>query len=213
MRGFLKESTRAKVRFALGPFSLPKPQARLVGLGCILLAGVLLGSMGQAAGAQKPYLAHFIAQYLEQHCSSGFAAAVGASFSSAMLMQMLVVFLGLSCAGTPFLIFVPMLRGIYIGCIGAFLYGSMGMRGLLANLILFWIPEVMQAVFLLILVNAALDTSWPLFRACFSSQEFDGIRAKADACLRCFVYTSLGMLAAALLEGALSAIFAPVLLP
>lgn len=212
MRGFLKESARAKVRFALDPFFLPKPQARLAGLGCILLAGVLLGSLGQAMDAQKPYLAHFIAQYLDQHRSSGFAAAVGTSFFSAMLMQLLIVFLGLSCVGIPFLICVPLLQGISIGCIGAFLYGAMGVRGLLANLILFWVPEVLQAIFLLILADAAIDTSWPLFRACFLSQSFDGIRARADACLRCFVRTSIGMLASALLEGALSAIFAPVLL-
>lgn len=212
MRGFLKESTRARVRFALAPLSIQKPHARVTGLGCILLAGVLLGSLWQSVGAQNPYLSHFIAQYLEQHRTVSFPAVVSASFFSAILVQVLIVLLGLSCVGIPFLLVVPLLHGVSVGCIGAFLYGSMGMRGLLANLILFWVPEVMQAVLLLLLVNTALDTSLSLFRAGFLSQSTDGIRTQIDACLRCFVQTSLGMLAAVLLEGALSAVFAPVLL-
>lgn len=211
MRGFMKGSVGAKLRMALTPLSFPKPWPRTVGLGCMLLAGIVLGSVGQSMDAKNTYLVHFITQYLTQHQSAGFSAIVGMSFFSAMLLQITVAFFGFSCVGVPPLVCIPLLRGITMGCIGAFLYGNMGMRGLLANLILFWAPQVMQAVFLILFVNTALDTSLHLFRMGFLSQTTEA-RAKINACLRCFIGTSAGMLVSALLEGVLSSVFAPVLL-
>lgn len=120
-------------------------------------------------------------------------------------------FFSLSCIGAPVLACVPVLRGISIGCVSAYLYASMGMRGLLANLILFWLPAILQSVFLVLFTDAALDTSTSLFRLNFLEQA-TGAGTKISRCLRIFVVSSLGMLLAAILEGLLAVIFAPVFL-
>ena len=133
------------------------------------------------------------------------------SFLSAMILQAVVLFFSLSCIGAPVLACVPVLRGISIGCVSAYLYASMGMRGLLANLILFWLPAILQSVFLVLFTDAALDTSTSLFRLNFLEQA-TGAGPKISRCLRIFVVSSLGMLLAAILEGLLAVIFAPVFL-
>ena len=176
-----------------------------------LLAGVLCGSFWQHASQQNVYLSYFAEQYLAGHNTGSFSAAMSVSFLSAMILQAVVLFFSLSCIGAPVLACVPVLRGISIGCVSAYLYASMGMRGLLANLILFWLPAILQSVFLVLFTDAALDTSTSLFRLNFLEQA-TGAGTKISRCLRIFVVSSLGMLLAAILEGLLAVIFAPVFL-
>lgn len=180
-------------------------------LALALLAGVLCGSFWQHASGENAYLSYFVEQYLAGHNTGSFSAAMSAAFLSAMVLQAVVLFFSLSCIGAPVLACVPVLRGISIGCVSAYLYASMGMRGLLANLILLWLPGILQAVFLIVFTDAALDTSVSLFRLNFLEQT-TGAGTKISRCLRIFVISSLGMLLAAVLEGLLAVIFAPVLL-
>mgnify|MGYP003094454021 CR=1 FL=1 len=197
MRGFIKPRfTRLHMPFrAKAERSRHSFHLQAVGLALALLAGVLCGSFWQHAG----------------HNTGSFSAAMSVSFLSAMILQAVVLFFSLSCIGAPVLACVPVLRGISIGCVSAYLYASMGMRGLLANLILFWLPAILQSVFLVLFTDAALDTSTSLFRLNFLEQA-TGAGTKISRCLRIFVVSSLGMLLAAILEGLLAVIFAPVFL-
>ena len=205
MRGFIKPRfTRLHMPFrAKAERSRHSFHLQAVGLALALLAGVLCGSFWQHASQQNVYLSYFAEQYLAGHNTG--------SFLSAMILQAVVLFFSLSCIGAPVLACVPVLRGISIGCVSAYLYASMGMRGLLANLILFWLPAILQSVFLVLFTDAALDTSTSLFRLNFLEQA-TGAGTKISRCLRIFVVSSLGMLLAAILEGLLAVIFAPVFL-
>ena len=203
MRGFIKPRfTRLHMPFrAKAERSRHSFHLQAVGLALALLSGVLCGSFWQ----------HASEQYLAGHNTGSFSAAMSVSFLSAMILQAVVLFFSLSCIGAPVLACVPVLRGISIGCVSAYLYASMGMRGLLANLILFWLPAILQSVFLVLFTDAALDTSTSLFRLNFLEQA-TGAGTKISRCLRIFVVSSLGMLLAAILEGLLAVIFAPVFL-
>lgn len=185
---------------------------KTVGLAGMLLAGVVLGSIFPYMAQANRYLSYFVHQYLVGNHSGGFSAVASGSFFSAMMLQAVVLFFSLSCIGAPVLLCIPFLRGIAIGCISAFLYTEMGSRGLVANLILLWIPEVLQAACLLFFVSAALNTSISLFQSNFLSKTPSPAGVNVSRCLRCFVFSSIGLLLAAVVEGLLAAIFAPVLL-
>lgn len=185
---------------------------RMIGLCCTLLAGVAFGSFLPYLAGSNRYLFYFVQQYLVGNHGGGFLSVASGSFLSAMLLQAAVLFFSLSCVGAPVLLCIPFLRGVAIGCISAYLYTQMGSRGLLANMILLWIPAVLQAVCLLFFVSAALNTSVSLFRLNFTAKTPGPAAPKVGRCLRCFMVTSVGLLLASLLEGLLAAIFAPVLL-
>ena len=184
---------------------------KLLGLSCALLAGVLLGSVCQVTAESSRYATYFVRQYLNGIHGGGFTATVSGTFLSSMTMQAVVLFFSLSCIGAPVLLCLPFLRGVSIGCVSAYLYNEMGSRGLLANLILLWIPEVLRALLLIFFVSIALDTSVSLFRLNFLARSPSpdiGIKR----CLHSFVLISFGMLLVSMLEGVLDAVFAPVLL-
>ena len=178
----------------------------------MLLAGIAFGSIFPYMAESNRYLSYFMHQYLVGNHSGSFSSVASGSFFSAMLLQAVVLFFSLSCIGAPVLLCIPFLRGIAIGCISAYLYTGMGSRGLVANLILLWIPEVLQAACLLFFVSAALNTSISLFQSNFLSKTPDPVVPKVSRCLRCFVFSSIGLLLASMIEGLLAAIFAPVLL-
>lgn len=185
---------------------------KMAGLSCSLLAGVVFGSIFPYMAGSNRYLSYFAQQYLVGNHNGSFSSVASGSFFSAMVMQATVLFFSLSCIGVPLLLCIPFLRGITIGCISAYLYTEMGSRGLVANMILLWIPEVLQAACLLFFVSAALQTSIDLFRSCFLAQTSGSAAPKIGRCIRCFIFSSLGLLLASLIEGLLAAVFAPVLL-
>lgn len=184
----------------------------MAGLACSLFAGVVFGSVFPYMEGSNRYLSYFVQQYLVGNHNGSFSAVASNSFFSAMVMQATVLFFSLSCIGAPLLLCIPFLRGITIGCISAYLYTEMGSRGLVANMILLWIPDVLQAACLLFFVSAALQTSMDLFRTSFFVQASGSAGPKIDRCMRCFIVSSLGLLLASLIEGLLAAVFAPVLL-
>lgn len=202
---------RAGPRFSALAFGHSCGDAQTAGLAAVLLAGVAVGSMLQAAAAPDPYLTYFTQQYLQGRSTASFSAAMTNAVLNAIAPHLLALFFSMSCIGAPFLLCIPFLRGIFIGCISSYLYLHLGMRGLAANLILFWLPEVAACVFLVIFVRAALTLSLRMFRTNLLGEALDsGI--KTDSCLRCFAVTACGTLLSAVLESILSAVFAPVLL-
>lgn len=188
-----------------------KANRKMLILSCALLAGVIFGSIYAATAESNRYIIYFVQQYLNGVHGGGFATAMSGTFLSSMAMQAVVLFFSLSCIGAPVLLCLPFLRGVIIGCVSAYLYRYMGSRGLLANLLLLWIPEVLRALLLIAFIAAAWDTSVGLFRLNFLTQT-PGPDPRIKRCLRCFVLASFGMLLVSLLEGVLSAVFAPVLL-
>ncbi len=210
MHGFHQISIRPI--FVSREMEAPKNKSlQMMGISGTLLLGILIGSVCQATGAQNAYLSLFVQKYLSSLQSGSFAKISSNTFFSAMLLQTVTVFLAFSCISAPVLICIPLLRGISTGYVAAYLYVNCGIKGLLANLLLLWVPEVLQAALLIFLLCAALDVSLTLFQVNIRMRTI-ATRAKMDTCLRQYVCTSLGLLLTAMLKGLLSIIFAPVLL-
>ncbi len=186
--------------------------ARIVILAVILLAGIFCGSVWQRASAHNSYSAYFAQQYLTVHRSEGFLSIVSAAFFSYILIATVVLFFSFSCIGSPILFGIAACYGVSIGLIVSYLYSAFGLRGLLANMLLFLIPHMIAACSLVCFLDVGIAASSALFyihmKGCVSS----GTSTKINACFRSFLITLCGMFAAAFIKGALCAVFAPVLL-
>lgn len=206
----LTDYKKGKIHSSSLSLAKKRTKPRILLLAGILLLGIFFGSMWQQSSLQNAYLSYFAQQYLA-HCGSGLLAVVSGTFLSYILLETVVLFFSFSCIGTPVLFCIAALYGIPLGCITTYLYTSLGMRGLLANMILFLVPHLIAACSLVYFLDVAIGASTALFRihmkGCAS-----GMNAKMRYCFNSFLITLCGMLAAALLKGILCAIFAPVLL-
>ena len=89
------------------------------------------------------------------------------------------------------------------------MYSNFGLQGLLLNLMIFFLPMLLQLVLLLVLCTSALDCSRSLFCANFLGHTV-GSASRAQQLVRVFILSSAGVLASACAEALLSALFAPV---
>lgn len=213
MRGFIKPRfTRLHMPFrAKAERSRHSFHLQAVGLALALLAGVLCGSFWQHASQQNVYLSYFAEQYLAGHNTGSFSCGnVG------------ILFVGYDITGRR-AFFQPVLyrragaclcartaRYFYRMCIRlpVCLYGDEGSIG--------------QSDPFLAPGYPAIRISGFIYRRCTGyfhkpvPAEFSGTGnrsgTKISRCLRIFVVSSLGMLLAAILEGLLAVIFAPVFL-
>lgn len=210
MRGFL--SHRRRPQPAGGAVRLQNALPALL-LSLALLAGLLCGSLwlAGAQGQTAKYLSYFAQQYLRRYKAGEFWPAFTVAYLSAFLLLGLVLFLSFSCLGAPLIFCAPLCKGIALGCISAYLYTQWGLRGMAANLLLLFIPELAKVGGLLLLSVRALDASVGLFKLnCV--QQAPGAAAKMSRSLRSFVAAASLTLAASLLQAALTAVFGPVFL-
>ncbi|MEG2287144.1 MAG: hypothetical protein RSA17_02915 [Ruthenibacterium sp.] len=178
----------------------------------LLLLGIITGAVMEASGRTggQAYLAYFVRQLLHIYSDSTFNGIVGFAFISAFLLHATMFFFSFSCIGTPAVLLVPLLKGFYIGCISGYLYGTMGLRGIAANLLLCFLPHMGEAVLLLYFTSHSLQLSNSLFRYLIAQKADSCIRTQA--CLQAFLTASLGLIGTSLGTGLLSAVFAPVFL-
>lgn len=191
--------------------SRKRMKLRFITITGILLFGILCGSIWQHSSLQNTYLSYFAQQYLQSCLSGSFLSVASSAFLSHVLLEIVVLFFSFSCIGAPVLFCIPALYGISIGGITAYLYTSFGMRGLLANMILFLIPHILSACSLLVFVDSAICASSALYKLNIKGNS-SGTNSKMRLCFNRFIITLCGMLISSLLEGILCAIFAPILL-
>lgn len=211
MRGFLHKAQHIKPNLSLSKSK--SFSAKQIFLASLILFGIVLGALfeeASRAGGQA-YMTYFTQQVLSVYQNGSFLGVMGFCFLSAFIMQSLVLFFGLSCIGTPAVALMPLCKGFSMGCVSGYLCSVYGLRGTLGNLIIFWLPDVIQCVLLLILANAALATSTNLFiTQILDRQPVGGTRLLR--CMELFLFTGIASLVPSLFSGALSVLFSPVFL-
>ena len=180
----------------------------------VLLAGVTIGGGAAAWGLQNSdvFFLYYTQQILEQH-GLGFLQVAAASFLASLALTGLVALLGTCCLGQPFIYGALLLRGVAAGCLTAGMYGQMGMRGMLANLVLLLLPTLLLFWLLLRVAKSALSASRALFATqCLQRQCAAPPAVKIQRLGRLFLQAGVGLLFVAVLEALLALVFSPVFL-
>lgn len=180
-------------------------------MGFCLLAGVAVGSfLLSGTGEQSPYFSYFAQQYLTLFQGTSFYDLFAASFLAPLLLQSALFFCAASCFGGPVAALLLLCRGIGIGGVSAYLYQLLGLRGMAANLVLFFLPSLLQCFLHWWMAGAAWRSSAALFRMHCLAQGGGSLPTSIQHPLRVYLLSSIGLIAAAALQAGLSLLFAVV---
>ncbi len=173
--------------------------------------GLILGAVYAAGhrGEQNNYFWYYIESFLQNHNAGSFLPVFSVSFLSVLGLNLLLLICSFSCLGAPFILMLPLLRGISAGMVSAVLYLSYGLKGLLFELFLLLLPTVVQALELLLFAADTFDTSVKLFRCALLHRSSVALIDPRKALQGFVLYSSAG-LAAAILEGFFALLLGPV---
>lgn len=183
---------------------------RMISIGLFLLYdfGLVLGAI-YLTGSEDSYFTYYLDSFLLRHSSGNFLTVFSYAFLAALGMNLLLLLCSLSCFGAPFILLLPLLRGLNGGMIIASLYLQSGGKGILFTLLVLWLPMVLLSLELLLFSSSALKNSGRMLGYAIKRKNgallLDSIGMMQDFVL----YASIG-LAAALLEGLFAMLFGPV---
>lgn len=189
-----------------------KKNARLLGLA--YLAGLPAGSLafqflGTDAGA---YMGYYLDARLQTMAGPPLRILSG-QFLAAFLQLTLVLLCGFCAFGAALLVLQAALRGAVFGCFCSGLLARYAMQGALAEGLLFWLPEVLQAALQILLGACALQMSLRLAALCFGGRPRPGQPAGEPArrLLSCYLVCCLAALVPCGLSALSGLLFGPVL--
>lgn len=210
MRGFHHDRPRMPRLRQMRQRQIQPVRWTLLAPALTLLAGVLLGALAEelARAGGQAYLAYFAREVLLVYENGSFTGAAGYAFLCAFTAQTAVLLAGFSCIGAPLVLALCAARGATLGCVAAYLLGTMGARGAVTAAVLFWLPQTLELCLFLLFTREALTLSLGLFHTVVRKSGTQDVAP----CIRAFLFTMLAMPLPALLAGALCALFAPVLL-
>lgn len=170
----------------------------LLPLTALFFIGQVCGAL-YAAKNQSGYLHYFLTGYLNEHFSGAFTPVFSLSFLPVIGVHLLLLVLSVSCAAAPVIVSLPFIKGFSIGMISASLYISYGLKGILINLVLLWLPAMIQSVALIAFSCESMGASVELFRSVMMKKGFPNVSFYELG--SSFVLWSAAGLAAAFLEG------------
>lgn len=173
--------------------------------GILFFIGILAGAVYAQAFGDTGYLHYFVTGYLAEHLNGEFSPVFSLSFLPVIGVNLLLCILALSCIAVPIILTLPFIKGFSIGMIGASLYLTYGLKGILIDALLLWLPSVLQSIALLVFCCEATVASLELFRVALLHRGFLNISA-GDILSGFVLWSSVG-LSAAILEGVLSMMF------
>lgn len=174
--------------------------------------GLVLGSIyftKYESASVSGYFTNYIDTYLHRHSSGNFLIVFSYAFLAVLGINLLVLICSLSCFGSPFLLFLSLLRGISGGVLTAALYLQYGGKGILFFVLLLWIPQILISFALLQFSLSALDISLQMFLYAVHRKNGAFLIDSGSLVQEFVLFSSVG-LAAALLEGVLSMILGPI---
>ena len=117
----------------------------MISIGLFLLYdfGLVLGAI-YLTGSEDSYFTYYLDSFLLRHSSGNFLIVFSYAFLAALGMNLLLLLCSLSCFGAPFILLLPLLRGLNGGMIIASLYLQSGGKGILFTLLVLWLPMVLQ---------------------------------------------------------------------
>ncbi len=183
-------------------------------LGIAYLAGLPAGSLafhflGADAGV---YMGYYLDARL-QTITGPPLRVLSNQFLAAFLQLSLVLLCGFCAFGAALLVLQAAVRGAVFGCFCAGLFGRYSMQGALAEGLLFWLPEVLQALVQIMLGACALQMSLQLAEHCFSEKTRPSLRIGEfpRQLLGCYLVCCLAETVPCSLSALLGLLFGPVL--
>lgn len=178
-----------------------KNNHKLILLTTMFICGVLFGILFVKYASSVTFTAlqnladnHF-AQKETQSVLVNFLSVLGAD----ALYLMLAVLLGQCIIGEPFLWFLPLLKGLGVGTISAYLYKAYTLQGLQYYALFVLLPTVLSAAALLFACNESILFSRDINRTLFKrADSFTGIASVKLYLLRHIVLLAVLIFAAAL---------------
>lgn len=178
-----------------------------------LLSGMITGGLLFAKASQLPdaYFSAFLSQYFLK-CQSGEVwLAFSEKLFSVLFAQVVILLLGTSCLGMPFILTVLLAKGIAVGSVFSFLYQQSGFKGLFLHAMIFLLPSFLEVVVTFFFSRQACQSSQMLFRTAVLGQTYHLVPS-SNALFRSFFRTTAVLVAAACLQTLLAVIFLPVFL-
>ena len=153
---------------------------------CVILGGLYL--CGLAGGAlfsralSEPlmtYAQYFASIDLGIHTAGSGAMVFSVGFLSLFCQLTLVLMAGFCVLGVGLIPITMALKGVGTGVFTALLYQEMGAaKGMLLQALVFWIPEVLGSLLVILLSGYALQLSSGLLRCCLGHSAGPGMAAK-----------------------------------
>ncbi|MEG0178218.1 MAG: hypothetical protein RR654_01575 [Oscillospiraceae bacterium] len=183
-------------------------------MGTIALLGVLCGAIyvNICQVKEQDFIMYYINEFLNYHKSETFAVLTSFVFLSSLILHIIAVAMGFSCIGMPIVAVLPLIKGFTIGCVSSYLYNEMGIKGALLNLLMLWLPQVLQTVLLVMLCAHAFILSKSLFGLALGSNNSNSIQIASKLFVKAFTFTSFFLLFTSIIESMLSQIFASVMI-
>jgi len=164
--------------------------------------GLFLGAKtagGAASGWQARLLELLRAQRLGRAELSAFGSALG-YFGTDFLFMLAAFLLGLCAAGLPFVLLLPVLRGMGTGVVSGWLYMTYGLHGVGYSVLVLCPAAVVSLLIMLAYCKESMLMSGDMLLVVSNKQE------KMESSLRLYVTRYLVLLLASVLAAALDAL-------
>lgn len=138
-------------------------------LGAVYLLGVLLGAVCSRFLSESllTYARYFALTDLELHKTGSAALIFSTSFLSRFCQLTLVLLLGFCVLGSGLIPLLLLLKGAGTGIFFSLLYAQLGpLQGMLLQALVFWLPEVLGSLLVVVISVNALHVSWGLLGSC-----------------------------------------------
>ena len=126
--------------------------------------GLLTGSILQCGeGRLAKFLTLFAQNYGHTVLNTDPFTCFRGLFLSFFLVLTALFVLSLCSVGAPFILLIPFLKGIQVGAFTSYLYTTLQLKGLFANILLLWPHQVICAGITIVFALFALQSSLRLF--------------------------------------------------
>ena len=187
-------------------------QTQWLRLGLCYLCGMLPVCLGVQAlnGRPAEFLQFYVDSILNIHCGKDWMLVFSTEFLSAFVQLTLVLLCGLCAFGSPLVHGLLWIKGAGAGVLCSMLYLHRGIRGVVINLLLFWLPELLCTALLILFGRFAVQSAHTLSDLCFNRVRVGSPYKPQRLFFRYLVFCVVSMVPCALSAG-LSALFAPLL--
>ncbi len=175
-----------------------------------LIIGILVGSviMQLSLNSNNDFAIYFANEIINAY-SLPFAQIMSYVYLTLLFTHLFVFLNAFSCLGAPFILVAVFSNGFVYGLISSFLYSKMGAYGLVANLFVFLLPQIINSILLLLFSTKSIKLSINMLKLIVFNK--NDVPLKLKLFLRTFLYFCIAILIASLFSAALSIIFVPVL--
>ena len=181
-------------------------------LAACYLVGILAASLyiGLSSGQTWAFTQYYCDFMMKLHSSGDAVLVCSVRFLTSFVQLSLLLLCGLCAFGSPLAGMLLFLKGTGTGLFCAALYGQYGARGVLINLLLFWLPEVLETLLILFMGRFAILSARNLAALCFEHPR-PAHTAGPQKLLFRYLVLCLIALVPCMLSAGLSLLFSPLL--